>query len=185
MKGVNDERIYTAAVRRGAQSVSGGSRIGPRCNWKDGKKQRIEECLNAVVANLIILAARERESTVENEREEKNRRREAHRRKAEERRQARQKARISKLGDDLFHWQKSQDVTAYLAEVRMAAEQRDGGIDPNYAQPGGYAQGMPAPWGCRQKAVPSEECKCGGTGSAPIQRTDPRACHAPVAGGNQ
>ena len=100
-----------------------------RCNWKDGKKQRIEECLNAVVANLIILAARERESTVERAREEKKRRREAHRREAEERRQARQKARISKLGDDLFHWQKAGDLRSYLNEIRMAAEQA-GGIDP-------------------------------------------------------
>jgi hypothetical protein len=36
---------------------------------------------------------------------------------------------VKQPDDDLYHWQKSQDVRAYIAEVRMAAEQQDGGID--------------------------------------------------------
>ena len=104
---------------------------GLQNNWKDGKKQRIEDCLNSIIIGLIRKAALKRERRLERLKEEKERRRVEHRREAVARRVARKEARIRKLGKDLNNWQQASELRAYLAQVRHAAEQKDGTIDPD------------------------------------------------------
>ncbi len=103
--------------------------IGRR-SWSDGKKQRIENVLNAFMAALIQAAAAEREHRIQREKwareqaERERRQREWQRRKQAEERQ------LWALFTDAECWQKSQQIRAYVQAVQESAERTLGRIEP-------------------------------------------------------
>lgn len=96
--------------------------LGVRQSWSDGAKQRVENCLNAIMVGLVAAAealkaqrlareARQREFEAAQER----------RRLAEQRRQE-EAARIRALDADLVAWRKAAVVREYAAAMRRSAE---------------------------------------------------------------
>jgi hypothetical protein len=92
--------------------------LGTRTTWADGKRQRLEQCLGAFVANLEMVAGAKRQHRLGLERQhveyEENRRRQegARARAAEE-------AEREKLFEaDLRDWCLTRDVREYAAEIR-------------------------------------------------------------------
>jgi len=103
---------------------------GLQNNWKDGKKQRIEDCLNQVICRLIQKAAVNREATIKRIKVQKEQRREAHRQEAIHRRIARRKARERKFRADCEKWKQSKELSDYLDAIKSIAEPKSGSIDP-------------------------------------------------------
>lgn len=102
---------------------------GARCNWSDGKKQRLEHCLNAFTAGLIQAAVRRQAR--ERERERRHREWEEERRREEEEERLRQEeaARLQALEREVADWQRAQRIRAYVEAVRQAAVESKDTID--------------------------------------------------------
>ncbi len=104
------------------------SEIGRR-SWSDGKRQRIENVLNAFIAGLIQAASVKREHRIQCEKwareqaERERRQREWQKRKEADERQ------LWALFTDAECWQKSQQIRAYVQAVKESAEQTLGGIE--------------------------------------------------------
>ncbi len=95
---------------------------GIRCSWGDGKKQRVEQCLNAFVVGLVAASESLREQRLRREAWEREWR-EAEARRAEEvRRREEEAARIRALESALASWQRSCLVREFVAEAHRAVE---------------------------------------------------------------
>jgi hypothetical protein len=111
---------------------------GCRKSWRDAKKQRLEECLNKVVAGMVRCAARKKQHQEEQERraqkmrEEELRRKEEAERRAEKRRliQAEQ-VRVDSLMQKAQNWTSSQVLRRYIDARRQKHLADHGSIAPN------------------------------------------------------
>ena len=93
---------------------------GLRSTWSDGKKQRVESCLNKFIAAAHKAAAAKKADRLERERqkresEERERRRAILRRKIE-----REQERLDTLNEQASAWQEAQQLRAYIRAVRSA-----------------------------------------------------------------
>lgn len=93
---------------------------GLRSTWSDGKKQRVESCLNKFIAAAHKAAAAKKADRLERERqkresEERERRRAILRRKIE-----REQERLDALNEQARAWQEAQQLRAYIRAVRSA-----------------------------------------------------------------
>lgn len=89
-----------------------------RHTWQDGKRQRVEVCLNAFIAQLHIRAAALRKGLAERARWEQERLEEERRRVAAERQRWEDEERAKKLGDAIARWRLARDIREYAAETR-------------------------------------------------------------------
>ena len=88
---------------------------GLRCKWVDGKKKRIEDCLNDFICELITWAAFERDKKLANERLQRECE-ERERIAAEKaRREAEKQARIDRLHRDASNWKRATQLRGYIA----------------------------------------------------------------------
>jgi hypothetical protein len=101
---------------------------GIRKSWSDGKKHRLEYCLNSFIIGLIRAAEKEKVKRLEREQSEREWREqeEARRKKAEEIQQ--EKERVEQLLKEAEAWQKAQQVRTYIGAVKQAAIQKNGSI---------------------------------------------------------
>ena len=91
---------------------------GLRSSWADGKKQRIEYCLNKFIAAAYQAAAYQKAKRLEREREERARR-ERERQLAILRRQIEhEQARLDLLNEQAKAWQEAQQLREYVYAVR-------------------------------------------------------------------
>ncbi len=114
-----------------------------RCTWSDGKRQRLEECLNDIIVGLAETAEamREHDERIAAQRrawEEEERRRQAAQRRAEE-----EAARRRALSASMKAWRKSTAIREYVGEMRAALDAAPN-VDPTallewLAWAGGYA----------------------------------------------
>lgn len=95
-----------------------------RHKWADGRAQRLEECMNAMVAGLIRIAEQLRLDKLEEERRKRERLEEERRRIEEARQREMEKARREDLHNRLENWRKSHSIRAFLEEIEAAARQR-------------------------------------------------------------
>jgi cell division protein FtsB len=104
-------------------------RLGIRAQWSDGKKQRVENCLNSFIAGLVtashaIKKHREDEARREREREEQQRRyAQAQRSRWEE------EQRVEKLDQQMSNWKRAQGVRAYAQAIEEFAVRNYGKLD--------------------------------------------------------
>jgi hypothetical protein len=110
--------------------IRSGEYLGARRTWHDGKKKRIEDCLNDFLAHLHVMAEalkRHREdiqkARLERE-EEEHRRREAQQRAWEE--EEANKRVEAKLG----RWRLARDAASYATEVRRLLSETDRVVEP-------------------------------------------------------
>ncbi len=101
---------------------------GGRCNWADGKKQRIEHCLNAFTAGLIQAAIRKQAQELEWQRERQRREEERRQHEEQERIRREETARFQALEQEVGDWQRANQIRAYVEAARQAAIKRDGVI---------------------------------------------------------
>jgi len=102
---------------------------GIRKSWSDGKRHRLEYCLNSFIVGLIRAAEKEKIKRLEREQKEREWREqeEARRKKAEEIQQ--EKERVEQLLKETEAWQKAQQVRIYIEAVKQAAIQKNGSIN--------------------------------------------------------
>lgn len=98
--------------------------------WRDGKKQRIEEMLNRILAGIELIAERTK-THHEEARAEESRRHEARRQLEEKRaRFAAERTKVETLLKQAKAWKESQDLRAYIEYARKEYLERNGAIDP-------------------------------------------------------
>lgn len=96
---------------------------GVRCSWGDGKKQRVEDCLNAFVVGVVAAAEALRAQRLRHEAWERERREAEARRAEEARRKEEEAARVRALDAALAAWQRTGAIREYAAELRQKAEE--------------------------------------------------------------
>jgi hypothetical protein len=103
--------------------------LGLRGTWSDGKKQRVENCLNNFVITLIKAAHAIKIARVKEQREREQRALEEKRRTEYQEWQYEEEKRIRRLDEQLNAWSKAQKVRAYAASVDAAVTQAYGATD--------------------------------------------------------
>ncbi len=102
-----------------------------RQSWSDGKKQRIENCLNRFVIGLveaaeaIKAARREREGSAREQQEAERRR------VVELERREREKDRREELGREIQGWRHAEEVRQYYAALLTAVQVSNGDLAPD------------------------------------------------------
>ena len=102
--------------------IKTGEGLGVRRTWRDGKRQRMENCLASVLAHMELTAEA---ITDKRERDERRRREWAEREKRrEEERQRRWKEerRVKELEGYLDRWRRARDVRTFVSETRERAK---------------------------------------------------------------
>ena len=92
--------------------------VGVRTIWRDGKRKRLEEQLDKVVAHFDVAANainRQREERLRTQREYEER---ARRRVEEEQRRRDEAERAERLEGEARRWRLANDIRQYVAEVR-------------------------------------------------------------------
>jgi hypothetical protein len=103
---------------------------GGRASWSDGKKQKLENCLNDFIIGLIKASVAKRARDLEWERQE-NERLELARKQAEEvRRREEEKKRLQNLISEAQSWKQGQLIREYVAAVRAKAIEKKIEITP-------------------------------------------------------
>jgi hypothetical protein len=90
-----------------------------RSGWRDGKRRRVEDCLNEFVSSLYVQADAIKTNRIEQERRKKEWEREQERRWKEQRRQEEEARRAKELEGVIGQWRYAHDVRAYVAEARQ------------------------------------------------------------------
>ena len=98
------------------------SYLGIRCCWTDGKKQRLETCLNRFIVGLVAAAEALKTQRLAQEARERAWRAEEERRLAEERKRQEETSRIRALDHAATRWRKCHLLRDYIEAVRAAAE---------------------------------------------------------------
>jgi len=99
---------------------------GLRATWSEGKKQRLENCLNQFIVGLVTAAAQLKQRRLEQEEWQRKYRIGQEQRAAAERKKQEEQHRIDALNSILKDWRKCQFMRAYLAEAKAAVEERGG-----------------------------------------------------------
>ena len=102
---------------------------GARCNWSDGKKQRLEHCLNAFIAGLVQAAVRRQAQNLAWERQQQQREEERRQREEQERIRREEAARLQTLEQEVDDWQRAKQIRAYVEAARQATVERKGTIE--------------------------------------------------------
>lgn len=102
---------------------------GARRQWADGKRQRLEHCLNAFTAGLIQAAARRQAWDLEHERQRRQWEEQRQQEEEQERLRREEAARLQALEQEVADWQRAQRIRAYVEAVRQVAVERKGAIE--------------------------------------------------------
>jgi hypothetical protein len=94
---------------------------GVRKVWSDGKRQRLENCLNSIVAGLGVAAEGVKAHRLKLERWEQERQEEQRRRWEEEERRHKEEEKIKDLERWVANWNQSRKIREFLSEVEKAA----------------------------------------------------------------
>ena len=104
-------------------------------NWRDSKRQRLEDCLNGFIMGLVKIAVHKKDYMLRKQQEEQERR-EAQKKWYEEKRRAEEeKQKFDPLMRDVENWHNSRLIREYIAMVEeMASSGKytfnfEGGLD--------------------------------------------------------
>lgn len=111
-------------------AITGYVGEGGRASWSDGKKQKVENCLNDFIIGLVKASVIDRARALQREREEKARMEVARKRAEEQRRREEEKKRIQNLITEAQSWKQSQQIREYITAVRAKAIENNGEITP-------------------------------------------------------
>ena len=99
---------------------------GIRKVWSDGKRQRLENCLNSIIAGLNAAAEGVKAHRLEMTRWERERQEQERRRWEEQERRRKEEEKIKKLETLVANWHRSEKIRQFLSEIeKAAAENQD------------------------------------------------------------
>ena len=93
---------------------------GLRNTWNDGKRQRVEHCLNQFVATAYMSAAQKKADRIQREIEERERAERERRREILRQKIIDEQERVDVLMGQVKAWQEAQQLRNYVQEVRRA-----------------------------------------------------------------
>jgi hypothetical protein len=98
--------------------IKSGEYLGARRHWHDGKKKRVEDCLNDFIAHLHIMAVVSKNHRADMERARIERQEEERRRYEEQRRRWEEEEQGKRIEDKLRRWRLAEDARTYANEIR-------------------------------------------------------------------
>ncbi len=99
--------------------------------WSDGRRQRLEDCLNSFVGGLIKAAIAIKHLRMERERRELERQEEKRRWEESERIRREEEEKMKVLDREVASWQRSQQIRSYIDAVKKWGIQKYGEIKPD------------------------------------------------------
>ena len=93
---------------------------GLRGTWSDGKRQRVENCLNKFIATAYKAAAQKKSARIKRERDERERAEQQRRREILRRQIEQEQKRVDALTAQARLWQEAQQLRAYVQAARSA-----------------------------------------------------------------
>ena len=109
--------------------IKSGAYLGVRSLWHDGKRKRVEDCLDDFVAHLALMAEAVKQYRAEMERAQRERLEAERRRWEGEQRRREEVERARRFEEELARWRLARDVREYVAEVRALVAGACGCID--------------------------------------------------------
>jgi hypothetical protein len=103
--------------------------MNTRKTWSDGRRQRLEDCLNSFVGGLVKAAIAIKHLRTERERRELKWQEE--RRQWEESERIRREEKLKDLDEEVASWHRSQKIRSYIDAVKKWAIQKYGEIKPD------------------------------------------------------
>ena len=104
--------------------------LNTRKTWSDGRKQRLEDCLNSFVVGLIRAAMAIKHLRVERERREREWQEQRRQREEAERIRREEEEKLKYLDREVESWQRSQKIRSYIEAVKKWGIQKYGEIKP-------------------------------------------------------
>jgi hypothetical protein len=98
---------------------------GSRHQWSDGKKQKLEKCLNAFIDGLFKAAEILKVRHLEWERQRKQREEQERRREEEEQRRIEEEQKVKHLDAILANWAKSHNIREFVKIIDQTLKQRN------------------------------------------------------------
>ena len=99
--------------------------VGSRHQWSDGKKQKLEKCLNAFIDGLFKAAEILKVRHLEWERWEKEREEQERRRREEEQRRIEEENKVKHLDVLLANWAKSHNIREFVKVIDQTLKDRN------------------------------------------------------------
>jgi hypothetical protein len=98
--------------------IKSGAYLGVRTVWRDGKRKRVDDCLNDFIAHLPVMADAIKQHRDELEQTSRKRQEEENRRYEDEKRRREEAERARRLEEELRRWRLARDVREYVTELR-------------------------------------------------------------------
>lgn len=95
---------------------------GGRKTWRDGKKQKLEDCLNSFVVGLVAASERMKEARRKREEWQRQREEEARRRREIQRQRELEQERAAELRRQVSAWKLSHSAREYVEKLRQAVD---------------------------------------------------------------
>ena len=111
--------------------IKNDSSLNTRKKWSDGKRQKLEDCLNSFVGGLIKTAIAMKHLRAERERREREWQEERQRREERERIRQEEEEKMKVLDREVASWHKSQKIRSYIEAVKKWGIQKYGEIKPD------------------------------------------------------
>ena len=105
--------------------------LNTRKTWSDGRRQRLEDCLNSFVGGLIKAAIAIKHLRAERERRELKWQEERRQREESERIRREEEEKMKVLDREVASWQRSQQIRSYIDAVKKWGIQKYGEIKPD------------------------------------------------------
>jgi hypothetical protein len=96
--------------------------VGSRKSWRDGKKQRVEECIDSFIRGVVTAAESKVLRREERERREREWQEQQRRWEEERRAKEREERRLKQLWQDIEGWEKAGRIRDFVAAVAEKAE---------------------------------------------------------------
>lgn len=101
-----------------ALEIDGGWNTTIRRSWRDGTRQKVEDCLNSFIISIIQLAVHKKQERAKREEEHRLWQEERRRREEQRRREEAERARVEQLVNEAKAWREAQVVRDYIEAVR-------------------------------------------------------------------
>jgi hypothetical protein len=114
-----DDKFFPSGNLSLKLDIGWGGR-GLRGTWSDGKRQRVENCLNKFIATAYKAAAQKKSARIKRERDERERAEQQRRREILRRQIEQEQKRVDALTAQARLWQEAQQLRAYVQAARSA-----------------------------------------------------------------
>ena len=111
--------------------IKNDSSLNTRKKWSDGKRQKLEDCLNSFVGGLIKTAIAMKHLRAERERWEREWQEKRQREEEAERIRQEEEEKLKDLDEEVESWHRSQKIRSYIEAVKKWGIQKYGEIKPD------------------------------------------------------